>query len=146
MPRLAERRLTRRNGAFVAEYFAERSGPLWRDTADYADTVDKNRSAIQIPGAAHCSLEYQRWVFRSQFRPDGVRFMDLMEKRLSIPVLAIRGVDDPYITDESVAASAEWASDFDYRPIPVSGHFAHQERPVEVSKLLADLLAAPGDN
>lgn len=141
VPRMAERRLTRHNGAFIGEYFAERSGLGWQDTEDYIDTVDKNRSAIQIPGAAHCSLEYQRWVFRSQFRPDGVRFMDLMEKQLSIPVLAVRGVDDPYITDESVGASAEWASDFDYRPIPGSGHFAHQERPGEVSKLLGDLLA-----
>ena len=59
-------------------------------------------------------------------------------------VLAVRGVDDPYITDESVGAGAEWASDFDYRPIPGSGHFAHQERPSEVSMLLGDLLAGTG--
>ncbi|WP_407646232.1 alpha/beta fold hydrolase [Gordonia iterans] len=140
LPRLGERRLTRGDGAYIEEYFRERAGALWRQTADYADAVTLNRLAIQIPGVAHCSLEYRRWAFRSQFRSDGRRFMDLMNKRLHIPVLALRGRDDEYILESVTAASGHWASEYVYRAIDGAGHFVHEERPDQVNAALLELL------
>ncbi len=140
LPRIGERRLTRGDGAFVVEYFRERSGASWRQTPDFAEALAHNRMAIQIPGVAHCSLEYRRWAFRSQFRGDGRRFMDLMNKRLHIPVLALRGREDDYILDSVMASSRHWASDFDYRVIPGAGHWVHEENPAAVHEALGDLL------
>jgi pimeloyl-ACP methyl ester carboxylesterase len=133
LPRIGERRLTRGDGAFVEEYFTERSGRAWRETPDFAEAITRNRLAIQIPGVAHCSLEYRRWAFRSQFRPDGWRFMELMNKRLDHPFLALRGREDDYILDSLMAQSREWSRDFDYRDISGAGHFLHQEAPSAVN-------------
>ncbi|EGD55074.1 alpha/beta fold hydrolase [Gordonia neofelifaecis] len=140
LPRIGERRLTRGDGAFVDEYFRERSGAHWRTTGDFAEAVSRNRLAIQIPGVAHCSLEYRRWAFRSQFRNDGWRFMDLMDERLEVPLLAVRGHDDAYILDSLMAGSRRWAADMDYRTITGAGHFAHQETPDEFNAMLLELL------
>ncbi|MFT4127924.1 MAG: alpha/beta hydrolase [Gordonia sp. (in: high G+C Gram-positive bacteria)] len=141
VPRLAESRITRRDGAYLARYFAERAGAAWQRTDDYAETVIRNRSAVQIPYVAHCSLEYQRWAFRSQFRPDGIRFMRLMHRRLHIPVLTLRGADDRFISAHSMLASNLWAEHTRHWEIDGSGHFAHQEQPVAVTEQLVELLA-----
>ncbi|MGC5246695.1 alpha/beta fold hydrolase [Gordonia sp. DT219] len=140
LPRYAESRLTRRDAAFIARYFDHRGGASWRATGDYAETIRLNRSAMQIPYVAHSSLEYQRWAFRSQFRPDGFRFMRLMHRRLHIPALAVRGADDPFITDHAVRASSQWAEALDVRTIEGSGHFVHQEQPDAVNAALLELL------
>ncbi|GAB89030.1 alpha/beta fold hydrolase [Gordonia rhizosphera] len=140
LPRMGERHLTRRDGAFIEEYFRERAATGWIATDDFAEAVHHNRAAIQIPYVAHCSLEYQRWAFRSQFRPDGARFMELMDRPLSIPVLGLRGRQDPYILDHLMTASAQWATDMVPRQVEGSGHFAHQERPDVVNEHLVDLM------
>ncbi|MFT3660353.1 MAG: alpha/beta hydrolase [Gordonia sp. (in: high G+C Gram-positive bacteria)] len=140
VPRIGERRLTRDDGAHLDEYFRAHAGSAWRQTPDFAESVARNRLAIQIPGVAHCSLEYRRWAFRSQFRGDGRRFMHLMNKRLHIPVLAARGRADDYILDSVMSASRHWASDFDYRVIPAAGHFVHEENPTAVNAALLKLL------
>lgn len=140
LPKLGERRLAAHDGGYLTQYFAERASPSWQATDDYAVTVDRNRSAVQIPYVAHSSLEYRRWAFRSQFRPDGSRFMELMNQRLHLPVLALRGADDPYILDHVMAASHRYAAHMQYRPIAHSGHFAHQEQPDVVTEKLLGLL------
>jgi len=140
LPRYGERQLTRHDGAFIAEYFRQRSGDAWQATPDYADTVERNRSAVRIPYVAHSSLEYQRWAFRSQFRPDGLRFMELMNQRLHIPVLGLRGRDDPFILDHLMQDSHHWAAHLAYWQIEASGHFAHQERPDRVNERLLTFL------
>jgi pimeloyl-ACP methyl ester carboxylesterase len=140
IPRAGERQVTRDDAVFVADYFAERSSPEWRENDDYAQTVELNRSAMLIPNVAHCSLEYRRWAFRSQFRPDGARFMDLMDQRLHLPVLALRGRDDPYILDDVMADSHRWAAHQTYRQVDRSGHFAHQEQPAAVTGQILDFL------
>lgn len=141
LPRLGEKRLTRGSSAWLDEYFRERAGAAWLQTPDFADALPRNRDAMLIPGVAHCSLEYRRWAFRSQFRGDGRRFMDLMNKRLHIPVLAMRGDEDDYILDSVVSASSHWAANFDYRVIPAAGHWVHEENPSEVNDRLLRLLA-----
>ncbi len=142
LPRIGERRLTRGDGAFVQEYFTERSGRAWRETPDFAEAIARNRLAIQIAGVAHCSLEYRRWAFRSQFRPDGWRFMELMNKRLDHPILALRGREDAYILDSLMSQSREWSRDFDYRTIGGAGHFLHQEAPAAVNAAILEHLDA----
>jgi pimeloyl-ACP methyl ester carboxylesterase len=144
LPRRAEKTLTRDDGAFVARMFIERSTSAWQQTPEFVEAVRRNRSAIQIPGAAHCSLEYRRWAFRSQFRRDGATFMHLMNRRLSIPVLALRGDDDKYIGADAVAAARYYASRLTYTEVPDAAHFAHQENPARTSELLVEHLDTVG--
>ena len=140
LPRLGERQVTRDDAAFIADYFAHRASASWRGTEDYARTVALNRSAMLIPNVAHCSLEYRRWAYRSQFRPDGWRFMELMDQRLHLPVLALRGRDDPYILSDAMADGHRWAAHQTYRQIEGGGHFVHQEQPEAVTEAILEFL------
>ncbi|WLP92551.1 alpha/beta hydrolase [Gordonia sp. NB41Y] len=143
LPRLAENRLVRRDGAFIARYLTALAGESWRATDDFTEALARNRSAIQIPYVAHSSLEYQRWAYRSQFRPDGIRFMRLMHRRLHIPTLSLRGADDPFITEHVMRAGHVWADRLTHVEIAGSGHFAHQEQPDAVNTALLGLLDSP---
>jgi pimeloyl-ACP methyl ester carboxylesterase len=140
LPRLGERRLVHHDARFVDQYFRRLSSPRWQQTADFADTVTRNRAAMQIPYVAHSSLEYRRWAYRSQFRPDGAKFMKLMNRRLTVPVLALRGADDPYIFERPLTRSNRYAARFEYVVIPGSGHFAHQEQPEAVTRQLLNFI------
>ncbi|KQR99952.1 alpha/beta hydrolase [Williamsia sp. Leaf354] len=136
LPRTAEKTLTRDDGAFIETMFTERTTPAFARTDEFAEMMRRNRSAVQIPGVAFCSLEYRRWAFRSQFRRDGAKFMTLMNRRLNIPVLAARGRDDRYIHAETLSASRYFASRMTYAEIDASGHYAHEENPDRVIELL----------
>jgi len=63
-----------------------------------------------------------------------------MNKRLNIPVLALRGREDAYILESVTAASAHWAAQWDDRAIDDAGHFVHEENPAAVNAALLELL------
>ncbi|OQS14341.1 alpha/beta hydrolase [Nocardia donostiensis] len=140
LPRYPERLLTRGDGAEVQRLLRHRATPAWAGTADFADTVDRMRSAIQIPGAAHCALEYQRWAFRSQWRPDGRRFMATMRTPIDIPVLSLRGEADRYVLADSVADGQQYSPQRRLVTITDAAHYPHQENPEAVTAELATLL------
>ena len=71
LPWRPERQLVRDDAALVAELMRRWSGPGFPDP----ETETRVRRAMQIPGVAHLSMEYYRWVFRSMFRPDGWRML-----------------------------------------------------------------------
>jgi pimeloyl-ACP methyl ester carboxylesterase len=146
-PRYGERLLTLHDGFEVERLLRQRVGARWAGTAECADTARRMRSAIRIPGVAHCALEYQRWVFRSQWRPDGARFMATMREPIRVPVLALHGESDRYILDATVRRAHRLAPDRRVVEIPGAGHFAHQETPeavtTELAKLLADSAHSP---
>ena len=98
------------------------------------------RSAIQIPGVAHCALEYQRWAFRSQWRPDGRRFMAIMDTELTIPVQQIHGDLDPYVLVRTLARCPGWAPRRDLVTVEAAGHYAHHERPASTNAAILRLL------
>ncbi|TLG17720.1 alpha/beta hydrolase [Nocardia cyriacigeorgica] len=140
LPRYPEHLLTRGDGAEVERLLRERVGASWSGTSEFTDTVRRMRSAIQIPGAAHCSLEYQRWAFRSQWRPDGRRFMAIMRKPIDIPVLSMRGEQDRYVLTTTIHRGHRLSLRRTVVTIPGAGHFAHQENPEAVTTELAKLL------
>ncbi|WP_280473132.1 alpha/beta fold hydrolase [Nocardia asiatica] len=141
LPRYGEHLLTTTDGFEVERLLRQRVSAGWSGTAEFVDTARRMRSAIQIPGAAHCALEYQRWAFRSQWRPDGRRFMATMRDPVHIPVLAMRGELDPYILPATFRRGHEWSPRRRLVPVPGAAHFAHQENPEVVTAELAKLLA-----
>ncbi|WP_324193019.1 alpha/beta hydrolase [Nocardia transvalensis] len=140
-PRYGEHLLTRRNGFEVERLLRQRVGHDWSRTTDFVDTAHRMRSAIRISGVAHCALEYQRWAFRSQWRPDGYRFMSAMREPVRVPVLVLHGDADRYILDTTVHRAHRLSPDRRIVRVPGVGHFAHQESPESVTAELAKLLA-----
>lgn len=141
LPWRPERRLTRDDGAEVERLLRERIGSAESMADGELDEVlARCRSAIQIPGAAHCGLEYQRWAFRSQWRPDGRRFMTAMDRVLTIPVLQIHGDADPYVLRSTVQADTRWAPDRRLHTVPGAGHHPQWERHEDVTAALLEAL------
>jgi pimeloyl-ACP methyl ester carboxylesterase len=141
LPRLPERRLRNDAGAHVERLLQARAGAAWRDTDDFAVAAEGARRAMQVPGVAHCSLEYYRWAVRSQVRAEGRRFAVAVSRIPTVPVLQVHGADDPYLLTSTAAASRRWAGPHLRRVVlPDTGHFPHQERPAEVTGLLTEFL------
>lgn len=142
LPLWPEHVLTRHNGAEVERLVRSRAGREWQTSADFTETLGYLRTAIQIPAAAHCALEYQRWAVRSQLRSEGRRFMRALDLRtLRIPLLHLRGEDDPYVLADAVGKTRRYAPHGHYVDVPGAGHFAHEEQPERVNDHLTRFLA-----
>lgn len=142
VPRWPEHTLTRHNAAELETLIRSRSCATWQSSADFADAIAHLRRAIQIPSAAHCALEYQRWAVRSQFRSEGRRFLTLMDHRLRVPVLHLRGDADPYVLADPVRGSRRYAPAGQFAEIHGAGHYAHEEAPAEFNDHLHRFIAA----
>ncbi|MCV7435547.1 alpha/beta fold hydrolase [Mycolicibacterium bacteremicum] len=140
VPRWPERKLTRHNAAEIERVVRDRSGDGWVATEDFAVTMRQLRRAIQIPGAAHSTLEYQRWAVRSQIRGEGRRFMHSMARPITVPLLHLHGTVDPYVLADPVLRSLPYAPDGTYETVSGAGHFAHEEQPREVTAALQRFL------
>ncbi|WP_167323202.1 alpha/beta fold hydrolase [Rhodococcoides kroppenstedtii] len=140
LPRVPERALTARDGAEVERLVRERSSERWQSSPDFPTTVDVMRRAILVPGVAHSTLEYQRWAFRSQFRPDGRRFASVVDTVLDLPALQILGGADPYVVSRTARRDAHWAPRITTHELPGVGHYVHHEEPERVTELLLENL------
>ncbi|MBI2700481.1 alpha/beta hydrolase [Mycobacterium gordonae] len=139
-PLLPERLLTRHDGAEIERLVRARSGAKWLASQDYSHTIRYLRQAIQIPGAAHCALEYQRWAVRSQLRGEGHRFIKSTTAQLSMPLLHIRGDADPYVLAAPVERTQRYAPHGRYVSVSGAGHFSHEESPDEITRHLMRFL------
>ena len=142
VPLLPEHTLTRHNAEALETMVRSRASREWAASADFSETITHLREAIQIPSAAHCGLEYQRWAVRSQFRGEGRRFMNLMNRPLDIPLLHLRGLADPYVLAEAVDRSRHYAPRGRFAGIAGAGHYAHEEAPGPVNEELQRFLDA----
>lgn len=136
VPRWPEHVLMRDDGAGLEALIRGRAADHWLSSPDFATTIGEYRRAIQIPSAAHSALEYQRWAVRSQFRNEGRRFMKLMQRRVDVPLLHLRGAADPYVLAGPVRDSRRYAPDGVFAEIGGVGHYAHEEAPAQVNRHL----------
>lgn len=141
LPIWPEHALTRHDGAELERLVRSRSSEKWQATQDFAETMGHLRQAIQIPGAAHSALEYQRWAVRSQLRGEGRRFMRSMKRPIHVPVLHLRGDADPYVLADPVYRTQHHAPHGRYVSVAGAGHFAHEEQPAEVNAQLTRYFA-----
>jgi pimeloyl-ACP methyl ester carboxylesterase len=143
-PWLPERRLTRDDAVLVEQILRAGAGRQWRYSAELTEVARRYRDAMRIPAAAHCALEYYRWVGRSQFRFDGRRLSRAVDRAIRVPVLQLHGTDDPYVLERTARRSACWAGDgYRYELLPGIGHFVQQEVPERTTALLTEFLLKP---
>ncbi len=140
-PWLPERRLTRDGAVLVEQLLRRGAGPQWRASSEFAATARRYREAMLIPAAAHCALEYYRWVGRSQFRFDGRRLSRAVDRAIRVPVLQLHGAEDPYVLERTARGSVRWAgAGYRYEVLPGIGHFMQQEAPEHTTALLTEFL------
>jgi pimeloyl-ACP methyl ester carboxylesterase len=138
MPWRPERRLVADDGALVGSILRRWGGPGFPDR----ETERRNREAMQIPGVAHCSMEYYRWAIRSQFRPDGLRMVRALTPPVTVPTLQIHGAQDPCILPAAARRSRRHvAAPYEWRMLESVGHFPHEEAPRAVNELLTSWAA-----
>ena len=140
VPRWPEHVLTRHDAAQLEVLIRTRSSPKWQASEDFSQAIAHLRQAIRIPSAAHSALEYQRWAVRSQLRSEGRRFMRLMDRPLDIPLLHLRGDQDPYVLADPVRRSHRYAPSGEFTDVPGAGHYAHEESPRAVNDALQRFL------
>ena len=140
LPLWPERLLTRDDGAEIERLVACRSSAKWVASEDFSQSIRYLRTAIQIPAAAHCALEYQRWAVRSQLRTEGRRFMASISQQLGVPLLHLRGDADPYVLADPVDRTQRYAPHGCYLSIAGAGHFSHEELPTETNRHLMRFL------
>lgn len=144
-PLLPERRLTRDGAVLVGQILRAGSGRQWWRSEEFTEVARRYRDAMRIPAAAHCALEYYRWVGRSQFRFDGRRLSRAVDRAIRVPVLQVHGTDDPYVLERTARRSGRWAGDgYRYEVLPGIGHFVQQEAPERITELLTEFLKDPG--
>ena len=135
-----ERVLTRNDAQEIERLVRSRSCARWHASQDFDQAIRHLRQAIQIPSAAHCALEYQRWAVRSQLRDEGRRFMKSMKRPTGIPLLHVRGDADPYVLADAVERTQRYAPHGRYVSVAGVGHFSHEEAPAEVNRHLTRFL------
>jgi pimeloyl-ACP methyl ester carboxylesterase len=141
-PWLPERYLTRHGALLVEQILRRGAGQQWRASGEFTAVARRYREAMQIPAAAHCALEYYRWVGRSQFRFDGRRLSRAVDRAIRVPVLQVHGADDPYVLERTARYSARWAGEgYRYEVLPGIGHFVQQEAPERTTALLTEFLS-----
>ena len=138
LPRVPEALLRKDDGAYVGGLLRRWGGPGFPDP----ETEARCREAMQIPGAAHCSLEWYRWALRSLTRPSGLRFLRLLDRGVGVPTLQLHGALDRCLLPSTVHGSGDRVhAPYDLRLLDGVGHYPHQEAPELVS---AALLAHAG--
>ncbi len=139
VPWRPEKRLVAEHAAYVGELLRAWGGPGYPD----AEAELRYREAMCIPGVAHSSLEYHRWVFRSLFRPDGVRFAEALRKPVTAPTLQLHGRLDRCVLPSTAQGSGRYVSGpYQWRLLDGVGHFLHEEAPDAVNAELLAWLAA----
>ena len=141
IPWLPERDLARDGAVLVEDILRGGAAPHWPASSEFTSVAQHYREAMLIPAAAHCALEYYRWVGRSQFRLDGRRFSRAVDRVARVPVLQLHGADDPYVLERTARGSARWAGNgYRYEVLPGVGHFVVQEAPDQTTALLTEFL------
>lgn len=140
VPWQPERRLSSPDSGFVRAHMRNWSAP--GSAFPDEETVARYQEAISLWPAAHCALEYHRWLVRSRLRSDGRRFNRLMSRPVSQPVCTIAGETDPALSMRRRDRSADYVvGDLQTEMMPAVGHFPPEERPEEFTALLLGWLA-----
>lgn len=106
-----------------------------------ADVVERYRTVMRIPFAAHTAMESLRWAVRSTPRPDGRRYLVALRRPVGVPALQVHGGQDGLLRRELADAdAAALARRYRFEVVEDAGHYLPEEAPDVVTDLLLDWL------
>lgn len=141
LPRLPEQRM--RQPEWIANYLGCRVGDGWLDTPAGAEALRVLASALSVANVGYCANEYLRWMGRSLLRPDGFRYAQQMKHTLTLPVIAMRGENDPTTSLETLQKCRRYAQKLQVVTVPQCGFYPQLEVPHVFSELLLHYLGTP---
>jgi len=134
LPTLPERRLLRTD--LLSEIFDIGANQPFANAA-----LAKYQEVMQIPFAAHNSVEALRWLARSAPRPDGHRYRLALQRPLDIPALQIHGAADGLVSTANVFTDAQaLCRNYTSLLLPAVGHYLPEEAPAQTNAALIDWL------
>ena len=133
LPSFPERAFVRRGRA--RKVLTEWAGRGVHDEA----ALELYDAAMQVPFAAHSTMERQRWQVRSVPRFDGRRYTSALRETLTVPALQVHGRTDAVVPVQRARPEgpAVAAAGDRYRfAVVEAGHFLHEENPAAVNETL----------
>jgi len=94
----------------------------------------------------HADVDVAFWQWNDVWLSDAFRSFDIREdcRRITAPLLAIQGVDDPYGTMAQIDDIAASAPQTRLVKLPDCGHSPHRDQPAAVNEAILGFLAEPG--
>jgi pimeloyl-ACP methyl ester carboxylesterase len=92
----------------------------------------------------HADVDGAFWQWNDVWLSQDFRSFDIRSecRRITAPVLAMQGVDDPYGTLEQIRQIGPTRGLLRLEELPACGHSPHRDRPEDTTALIADFLAA----
>jgi pimeloyl-ACP methyl ester carboxylesterase len=126
--------LTRGNASLVSEYLQQWGSRSWTGSREFSEYEFRCRQAMLIPQASFCTLEAYRWSVRSVLRPQGFRFIRLLQQPITSPTLHLHGSEDSAVLPRTAHGSGRHVTaEYEWRLLDGVGHFPHQEAPKVVT-------------
>lgn len=91
----------------------------------------------------HADVDVAFWQWNDVWLSQAFRSFDIRPecRRITAPVLALQGVDDPYGTMRQVEEIAPTAGPFELHAVPACGHSPHRDQPAEVTARIVEFLS-----
>ena len=103
--------------------------------------IKEVKACLRQPGVLHTALAYYRAMFDTkQADPALGALSEAMQRRITLPTLALCGADD-LRAELMREQAAQFAGPYVYKEIPHAGHFLHREQSKAVNTLLLDWLS-----
>ena len=135
---IADRAVARDDFAFLER--------LWRDWSPSWSYDPAEMEALKVtfrqPGVLRAALGYYRAMF-NPFLRDSIALQRIARQPCRVPLLAFTGATDGCMHTRlyDLVDPALFPAGLSIERLAGAGHFAHQERPDEVNRLLVDWLA-----
>ena len=103
--------------------------------------IKEVKACLRQPGVLHTALVYYRAMFDTkQADPALGELREAMQRRITLPTLALCGADD-LRAELMREQAAQFAGPYEYKEVPHAGHFLHREQSKAVNTLLLDWLS-----
>lgn len=109
----------------------------------HPEVVARYTEAMAVPFAGQAAAEHLRWFHRCRVTPSGIRYLHRVREAITVPVLHVRGEQDPTFLPALTGESRRFTKGaLQTTEVSGVGHFVPEEAPEAMNSLLIPWLAA----